>query len=196
MVTKAVSDQLNPGHGGIADQMIRFNGLPCLEKDDQAYGVAVGQVMTGRRHGVRVLGEEGRTSPTGAADGPVYALPPRIPLRVLERECFAASAKGRKLQGWPVVKGADDLRVVGYVGTYRLERALGKPSRRSVRFTADMRARQPRPGDDPSSRRLQTCFWFPRTSTTPRRLPKASTCPLPSTRHRSRSAHNSRSRSS
>lgn len=35
MVTKAVSDALSPAHGGIADQTIRFGGMPCLEKEDQ-----------------------------------------------------------------------------------------------------------------------------------------------------------------
>lgn len=37
MVTKAVSDQF--GKGGIADQMIRFNGFPFLEHEDQTYNV-------------------------------------------------------------------------------------------------------------------------------------------------------------
>lgn len=38
MVTKAVSDQF--GKGGIADQMIRFNGFPFLENEDHAYNIA------------------------------------------------------------------------------------------------------------------------------------------------------------
>lgn len=38
MVTKAVSDQF--GKGGIADQMIRFNGFPLLENEEHAYNVA------------------------------------------------------------------------------------------------------------------------------------------------------------
>jgi len=38
MVTKAVSDQF--GKGGIADQMIKFNGYPLLENDDHAFGVS------------------------------------------------------------------------------------------------------------------------------------------------------------
>jgi chloride channel 3/4/5 len=38
MVTKAVSDQF--GGGGIADQMIRFNGYPLLENHDHAFGVS------------------------------------------------------------------------------------------------------------------------------------------------------------
>lgn len=35
MVTKAVSDQF--GKGGIADQMIRFNGFPFLDKEDHHF---------------------------------------------------------------------------------------------------------------------------------------------------------------
>lgn len=36
LVTKAVSDQI--GKGGIAEQMIRFNGYPFLEKEDAEAG--------------------------------------------------------------------------------------------------------------------------------------------------------------
>lgn len=35
MVTKAVSDLF--GKGGIADQMIRFNGFPFLDKEDHQF---------------------------------------------------------------------------------------------------------------------------------------------------------------
>lgn len=37
LVTKAVGDFL--GTNGIADEMIKFNGFPFLEKEDHAYGV-------------------------------------------------------------------------------------------------------------------------------------------------------------
>lgn len=37
LVTKAVGDFL--GTTGIADEMIRFNGYPFLDKDDHAYNV-------------------------------------------------------------------------------------------------------------------------------------------------------------
>ena len=37
LVTKAVGDFL--GTNGIADEMIRFNGFPFLEKDDHVYNV-------------------------------------------------------------------------------------------------------------------------------------------------------------
>jgi len=43
LVTKAVGDFL--GTNGIADEMIRFNGYPFLEKDDEAYNVPVSRVM-------------------------------------------------------------------------------------------------------------------------------------------------------
>lgn len=37
LVTKAVGDLL--GTNGIADEMIKFNGYPFLEKEDQAFNV-------------------------------------------------------------------------------------------------------------------------------------------------------------
>jgi chloride channel 3/4/5 len=37
LVTKAVGDFL--GTNGIADEMIRFNGYPFLEKEDHVYNV-------------------------------------------------------------------------------------------------------------------------------------------------------------
>ncbi|KAI0645842.1 Cl-channel protein [Trametes meyenii] len=43
LVTKSVGDFL--GTTGIADEMIRFNGYPFLEKDDHAYNVSVSRVM-------------------------------------------------------------------------------------------------------------------------------------------------------
>lgn len=46
MVTKAVSDQF--GRGGIADQMIRFNGFPLLEHEDVAFNIPVAPVMTNK----------------------------------------------------------------------------------------------------------------------------------------------------
>ncbi len=38
LVTKAVGDLL--GTNGIADEMIRFNGFPFLEKEDHAFNVS------------------------------------------------------------------------------------------------------------------------------------------------------------
>ncbi|KAF8629862.1 hypothetical protein AX15_003223 [Amanita polypyramis BW_CC] len=48
LVTKAVGDFL--GTNGIADEMIRFNGYPFLEKEDHAYNVTVSAVMRQRLH--------------------------------------------------------------------------------------------------------------------------------------------------
>ncbi|KAG5221578.1 glycerol ethanol, ferric requiring protein [Salix suchowensis] len=44
LVTKAVGDFL--GTNGIADEMIRFNGFPFLEKDDHAYNVSENIIAT------------------------------------------------------------------------------------------------------------------------------------------------------
>lgn len=43
LVTKAVADQF--GAGGIADQVIKFNGFPCLENEEVAFNVEVASVM-------------------------------------------------------------------------------------------------------------------------------------------------------
>jgi hypothetical protein len=43
LVTKAVGDFL--GTNGIADEMIRFNGFPFLEKEDHAFNVS-GELLT------------------------------------------------------------------------------------------------------------------------------------------------------
>jgi chloride channel 3/4/5 len=48
LVTKAVGDLL--GVSGIADEAIRFNGYPFLEKDDHVYdipGMSLGQLAVG-----------------------------------------------------------------------------------------------------------------------------------------------------
>ncbi len=47
LVTKAVGDFL--GTNGIADEMIRFNGYPFLEKEDHAYNVS-GKYNTKQRY--------------------------------------------------------------------------------------------------------------------------------------------------
>ncbi|KAF8740180.1 hypothetical protein AX14_008366 [Amanita brunnescens Koide BX004] len=54
LVTKAVGDFL--GTNGIADEMIRFNGYPYLEKEDHAYNVSVSAVMRRRLHTLTVTG--------------------------------------------------------------------------------------------------------------------------------------------
>jgi chloride channel 3/4/5 len=44
LVTKAVGDFL--GTNGIADQMIRFNGFPFLEKEDHVYNVTGDEILS------------------------------------------------------------------------------------------------------------------------------------------------------
>ncbi|KAF7985088.1 hypothetical protein HWV62_8969 [Athelia sp. TMB] len=56
LVTKAVGDFL--GTNGIADEMIRFNGYPFLEKEDHAFNVPVSRVM---KRALSILRAEGTT---------------------------------------------------------------------------------------------------------------------------------------
>jgi chloride channel 3/4/5 len=54
LVTKAVGDFL--GIRGIADEMIRFNGFPFLEKEDHAFNVSVSRVMHRELHTLHATG--------------------------------------------------------------------------------------------------------------------------------------------
>ncbi|KAJ3555645.1 hypothetical protein NM688_g2466 [Phlebia brevispora] len=54
LVTKAVGDVL--GTNGIADEAIRFNGYPFLDKDDHAYNIPVSRVMKPDLHTLPVSG--------------------------------------------------------------------------------------------------------------------------------------------
>ncbi|GBE80493.1 predicted protein [Sparassis crispa] len=74
LVTKAVGDFL--GTNGIADEMIRFNGFPFLEKDDQAYNVPVSRVMRRELHtlpasGICVRDIEERLASTNVKGFPI-----------------------------------------------------------------------------------------------------------------------------
>ncbi|KAF8070810.1 Cl-channel protein [Lyophyllum atratum] len=103
LVTKAVGDFL--GTSGIADEMIRFNGFPFLEKEDHAYNVSVSAVM---RTEIHTLTESGMT--------------------VKDIEVLLASTD---VKGLPIVS-SDGLRhIVGYIGRtelrYVLDRAKKMP---------------------------------------------------------------------
>lgn len=156
MVTKAVSDQLVEGHGGIADQMIRLNGFPCLEKEDHAYGIAVGTIMTGKRHGVRLVNDaESPTSPVqqnvnSAAQSfeslsdvnvdQVVALPSELLLRDL-RDVFRSERWGTsRISGWPIVMGKNDFRIVGYVASDALFNAVGERDETAFRIQRDFQS--------------------------------------------------------
>ncbi|SCV71414.1 BQ2448_3002 [Microbotryum intermedium] len=98
MVTKAVSDQF--GKGGIADQMIRFNGYPFLENDDHAFNVSVSSVMR------RDL---------------VYLPASGMSLRQLQQLLADTT-----YQGFPVVKSAKNLTTLGDVARRDLKVAIEK----------------------------------------------------------------------
>ncbi|KAJ7121295.1 Cl-channel protein [Mycena crocata] len=99
LVTKAVGDFL--GTNGIADEMIRFNGFPFLEKEDHAFNVSVSEVM---RKDLFTLNESG--------------------MRVKDVEATLAATE---FKGFPLVS-ADGTRMLGgYIGRtellYVLERS-------------------------------------------------------------------------
>ncbi|BGP57271.1 glycerol ethanol, ferric requiring protein [Rhodotorula sphaerocarpa] len=98
MVTKAVSDQF--GGGGIADQMIKFNGYPLLENHDHAYGVPVSTVM---RKDLLCLPSEG------------------MKLDELQRLLSTT-----KYQGFPVVRSATDKTLLGDISRRDLQIAIDK----------------------------------------------------------------------
>ncbi|GAA6028948.1 hypothetical protein JCM8097_001520 [Rhodosporidiobolus ruineniae] len=98
MVTKAVSDQF--GGGGIADQMIRFNGYPLLENHDHAFGVSVSKVM--RREIVFL---------------------PSVGITLDELQNLLETTK---YQGFPVVKSRKDHTLLGDISRRDLVAAIEK----------------------------------------------------------------------
>ncbi|KAG6873540.1 hypothetical protein C0995_014410 [Termitomyces sp. Mi166 len=98
LVTKAVGDFL--GTNGIADEMIRFNGFPFLEKEDHAYNVSVSAVM---RTEIHTLVESGMN------------------VKQIEDILEATNVKG-----FPI-ESADGLRhIIGYIGRTELRYVLDR----------------------------------------------------------------------
>ncbi|KAH6914393.1 voltage-gated chloride channel [Coprinopsis sp. MPI-PUGE-AT-0042] len=99
LVTKAVGDFL--GVNGIADEMIRFNGFPFLEKEDHAYNVTVSAVM---KKELQTLTETG--------------------LSVKDIESLLSRTD---VKGFPIVTADGALTLVGYIDRselrYVIERA-------------------------------------------------------------------------
>ncbi|KAF8893437.1 Cl-channel protein [Infundibulicybe gibba] len=99
LVTKAVGDFL--GTTGIADEMIRFNGFPFLEKEDHAYNVSVSSVM---RKDMQLLPESG--------------------MQVKDLESILATTN---VKGFPIISSDGRSTLLGYIGRtelrYVLERA-------------------------------------------------------------------------
>ncbi|KAG6813134.1 hypothetical protein H0H92_013758 [Tricholoma furcatifolium] len=104
LVTKAVGDFL--GTTGIADEMIRFNGFPFLEKEDHAYNVSVSAVM---RTEVHTLVESG--------------------MKALTCSTLEDALEANELKGFPIVS-ADGLRhIIGYIGRTELRYVLDRAKR-------------------------------------------------------------------
>jgi len=104
MVTKAVSDLF--GKGGIADQMIRFNGFPFLDKEDHQFNEDVAHVM--KRN--------------------VLAIP-AVGLRLSELESRYVSSPFR---GFPVIQSRKDYTLLGYITRSDIRWAIDK-ARRTAR---------------------------------------------------------------
>ncbi|EIN11552.1 voltage-gated chloride channel [Punctularia strigosozonata HHB-11173 SS5] len=101
LVTTAVGDFL--GTRGIADEMIRFNGFPFLEKEDHAFNESVSRVMRSELHTLHATG-----------------------LRVADVE---AKLSATDVRGFPIVC-ADGARVLlGYIDRADLRYVLDKSSR-------------------------------------------------------------------
>ncbi|RDB25505.1 hypothetical protein Hypma_007512 [Hypsizygus marmoreus] len=98
LVTKAVGDFL--GTNGIADETIRFNGFPFLEKEDHAYNVSASAVMRTELH---TLTESGMT------------------IRDIE-----ALLSSTDVKGFPIIS-SDGLRnIVGYIGRTELRYVIDR----------------------------------------------------------------------
>ena len=101
MVTKAVSDWF--GKGGIADQAIRFNGFPFLDKEDHQFNEPVSHVM---KRNILAIPATGLT------------------LTDLERQFLKSPYRG-----FPVVQSSSDHTLLGYITRVDLRWAVDKAKR-------------------------------------------------------------------
>jgi len=101
LVTKAVGDLL--GVRGIAEEAIRFNGYPFLEKDDHVYDAPVSRVM---RRDIYTLQATGMT----LADVENYL-------------------DATKVKGFPIVVDDETRILAGYIGSQYLRRAIDHAKR-------------------------------------------------------------------
>lgn len=98
LVTKAVGDWL--GTGGIADEMIKFNGYPFLEQEDKSFNIPVSRVM--RRH--------------------LYTLAARgLTLGEVEQKLATTT-----VHGFPIVSPDSQRALLGYIGRSELQYVLDK----------------------------------------------------------------------
>ncbi|KAL5523651.1 hypothetical protein ACEPAG_7824 [Sanghuangporus baumii] len=108
LATKAVGDFL--GVNGIADEMIRFNGYPFLEKDDHAFNAAVSSVMRRELHTLPATG-----------------------LRVGDVEYRLQQTD---VKGFPIVSADDRCLLLGYIGRKELRYIVDR-AKRSFGTTTD-----------------------------------------------------------
>ncbi|KAI0001275.1 voltage-gated chloride channel [Russula compacta] len=101
LVTKAVGDLL--GVRGIAEEAIRFNGYPFLEKNDHVYDAPVSRVM---RRDIYTLRATGMT--------------------LADIESYVDAAK---VKGFPIIVDDETRTLVGYIGLQQLRRAIDEIKR-------------------------------------------------------------------
>ncbi|KAG9077315.1 glycerol ethanol, ferric requiring protein [Ceratobasidium sp. UAMH 11750] len=101
LVTKAVGDFL--GTTGIADEMIRFNGYPYLERDDHTFNIPVSRVMQKELYTMSVTG---------------------MTLREVEEKLEHTA-----VQGFPIVSSDSHRTLLGHIGRTELRYAIGKARR-------------------------------------------------------------------
>ncbi|QRV79660.1 ClC voltage-gated chloride channel protein [Ceratobasidium sp. AG-Ba] len=101
LVTKAVGDFL--GTNGIADEMIRFNGYPYLEREDHAFNIPVSRVMQKELYTMSITG---------------------MTLREVEEKL-----EHTDVQGFPIVSADSKRTLLGHIGRTELRYAIGKARR-------------------------------------------------------------------
>ncbi|KAG9124943.1 glycerol ethanol, ferric requiring protein [Ceratobasidium sp. 392] len=101
LVTKAVGDFL--GTTGIADEMIRFNGYPYLEREDHTFNIPVSRVMQKELYTMSITG---------------------MTLREVEEKLEHTA-----VQGFPIVSSDSHRTLLGYISRTELRYAIGKARR-------------------------------------------------------------------
>ncbi|THH14591.1 hypothetical protein EW146_g5756 [Bondarzewia mesenterica] len=110
LVTKAVGDLL--GVTGIADEAIRFNGYPFLEKDNHVYDVPVSSVMQRDLHTLRVSG-------------------------MTLRDVAEARLASTNVNGFPIISDEQSRILMGYVGRTKLRYVVDR-ARRTQELSPDI----------------------------------------------------------
>ncbi|CAE6458794.1 unnamed protein product, partial [Rhizoctonia solani] len=128
LVTKAVGDCFI-GHG-IADEMIRFNGYPYLERDDHAFNIPVSQVMQKELYTMPVTG---------------------MTLHEVEEKLEHTSVRG-----FPVVSTDSQKILIGYIGRTELRYVIGKARRTREIHPSTLCSFEPPSADESQSYHVTT----------------------------------------